>query len=122
MSETIADVPVHIGAVELKKILYDQILPLWKRRTNNFPLPIDHIIMRSEKWVVLAPRNPDIDIIADQFFKIGKKGSRVFKTGTCVILFHIPNDDFDIYLKRVEKDEEEEYIKNAVRTVNKILL
>jgi len=35
--------------------------------------------MRSHNWVVLAPKNPDRNIIADYFFKPGKKGAIVFK-------------------------------------------
>ena len=31
--EAIGDIAVHIGAVELKKLLYETILPLWNRRT-----------------------------------------------------------------------------------------
>ena len=46
ITETVGDIPVHIGAVHLKQILYEKVQPLWMKRTQNFPLPVDNIIMR----------------------------------------------------------------------------
>lgn len=61
--------------------------------------------MRNLNWVVLAPRNPDRDIIADQFFKLGKKGTVVFKAGKCVINLHVPNELYQLMLARKDENE-----------------
>jgi hypothetical protein len=95
-------VPVHIGAVDLKKILYEAVIPKWNNWTNGYSLPLDALVMRSHNWVVLAPKNPDRNIIADYFFKPGKKGAIVFKAGKCVVNLH------DLYqLMLTQKDEHE---------------
>ena len=76
----------------------------------KFPLAIDDIIMQTDKWVIIKPKpeGNDVDVIAHQFFKKNKKGQIVFKTGTCVILFHIPNDVYDQCLAHCDLEEEKE--------------
>jgi hypothetical protein len=98
--EAVDHVPVHIGAVALKRMLYDIIIPRWNRWTNNFPLHIDKIAMRDKLWVILKPSVPDRDVIAKHFFKPGKKGTQTFKSGKTVIHFHIPNEIYDALKKR----------------------
>lgn len=100
---------MHIGAAELKKILYDAIIPRWNSWTKDYPLPLDSIMMHDHNWVLLVPRNPDRDIIANQFFKPAKKGAIVFKAGKCVINLHVPNE---IYESMVTQKEEEELKKD----------
>ena len=103
--EAVDHIPVHIGAVELKKQLYDAIIPKWREWTNNHPLPLGDVTMRSSNWVPLVPRNPDRDVISDQFFKRGKKGASVFKGGKCIINLHVPNHIYSIVVPRKEADE-----------------
>ena len=93
-------IPVHIGADELKKILYDAIIPRWNRWTDNYPLRIDQIMMRDKLWVVLKPTAPDRDAIARNFFRSGKKGTQTFKTGKTIIHFHVPNEIYDAMINR----------------------
>jgi hypothetical protein len=62
------------GAVELKGLLYEHLLPVWNTYTEGFPLEINDIIMRTKEWVEIKPLNPDQDVIARQFFKSGKGG------------------------------------------------
>ena len=88
--EAVDHIPVHVGAVELKKQLYDAVIPKWYDWTNNYPLSPEDVTMRNNNWVRLVPRNPDRDIISDQFFKRGKKGV-AFKGGKCIINLHVPN-------------------------------
>lgn len=95
-------VSVHIGAVALKKTLYNALIPRWNRWTNDFPLHIDQITMRDKHWVILDPRVPDCDIIAKHFFKSGKKGTQTFKSGKTTIHFHIPNEIYDAMLEKRE--------------------
>jgi hypothetical protein len=98
-------IPVHIGAVELKKTLYDAVIPKWCEWTNNYPLPLDDVVMRNHNWVALVPKNPDRDVIADIFFKRAKKGGLTFKGGKCIINLHVPNHIHNAMLTRKEAEE-----------------
>lgn len=80
---------------------------MWLAYTEQFPLNIEDIVMRTKDWVEIQPLNPDRDVIARQFFKTGKNGGITFKTGRCLIYFHIPNKIYGRYLDYVEKNEEE---------------
>lgn len=88
----------------MKKQLYDAVIPKWHDWTKNYPLSIDDVIMRNNNWVRLVPRNPDCDIISDQFFKRGKKGV-IFKTGKCIINLHVPNHIYTVVVAQKEADE-----------------
>lgn len=107
MLQAIDDVPVHIGAVELKNLLYDQILPSWLAYTEGYPLDINNIILRSKDWVEIQPLNPDRDAISCSFFKTGKNGGITFKMGHCLVHFNILNRIYNEYLDYAEKKEEE---------------
>lgn len=91
VTETVDNIPVNIGAVELKKYLFAAIMPQWSAYTRGFPLNIDDVMMRNKHWVCIRPTDPDQGVIADEFFKPGKGGVVTFKTGRCVIHLHIPN-------------------------------
>ncbi|GLB40064.1 hypothetical protein LshimejAT787_0705740 [Lyophyllum shimeji] len=104
--EAVDHIPVHIGAVDLKRTLYDAVIPKWNAWTRNFPLPIEKIAMRDRLWVELKPRNPDCDVIARYFFKSGKNGALTFKPGTkTIIQFHVPNELYNAMLDKREADE-----------------
>jgi hypothetical protein len=107
-TEAVDHIPVHIGALELKKILYEVVIPKWHEWTRNYPLRLDDVVMRNHNWVVLAPKNPDHDVIADTFFKRAKKGGSTFKGGKCVINLHVPNHIYDAMLAQKEIKELEE--------------
>lgn len=103
--EAVDYIPVHIGADALKKTLYSAIIHKWNRWTNNFPLPINKIIMRDKLWVILNPTTPDRDAIAKHFFKSGKKGVQIFKSGKIIIHFHVPNEIYNTMLEKRDSDE-----------------
>ena len=44
---------------------------------KDYLLPIDSVMMCDHNWVLLVSRNLDRDVIADQFFKLAKKGAIV---------------------------------------------
>jgi len=98
-------IPVHIGANVLKRTLYDAIIPKWNTWTDNFPLRIDEIMMRDKLWIILNPTTPDRDAIAKNFFKPGKKGVQIFKTGKTLINFHILNEVYGAMLEKKADDE-----------------
>lgn len=98
-------IPVHIGATDLKNILYTTVIPKWNQWTNNYPLPIDSLVMQNRNWVVLVPRNPDHNVIAEQFFKLGWKGSPTFKKRKAIINLHVLNDIYGEILTCKEAEE-----------------
>lgn len=61
--------------------------------------------MRNNNWVRLVPRNPDRDVILDQFFKRGKRGAVVFKAGKCIINLHVPNNIYGVVVARKKAEE-----------------
>lgn len=93
-------VPVHIGAVALKRSLYNAVIQHWNKWTDDYPLHIDQIVMRDKQWVILNPTDPDCDAIAKHFFKTGKKGNRTFKSGKTIIHFHVPNEIYDAMIEK----------------------
>ncbi|KAK2463878.1 hypothetical protein APHAL10511_004050 [Amanita phalloides] len=103
--EAVDHIPVHIGANDLKNILYSTVILKWNEWTNNCPLPINSIVMRNHNWVALMPRNPDRDVIAEQFFKPGKKGNTTFKKGKAIVNLHVPNDIYGAVLACKEAEE-----------------
>ncbi|KAM6488841.1 hypothetical protein JOM56_015699 [Amanita muscaria] len=103
--EAVDHIPVHIGAAALKRLLYEAVIPKWNAWTNNYPLHVDGVIMRDKLWVELKPNNPDCDVIAKYFFKIGRKGVQTFKTGKTVIYFHVPNEIYDTMVETREANE-----------------
>ena len=111
--QAVDNIPIHIGAIELKAILYDQILPLWSAYTEGFPLKMDNVIMRNKEWVEICPLNPDHNVISRPFFKYGKNGTSTFKTSQCIINFHIPNTVYNRYLDYADKKEEQRQVKAA---------
>ena len=113
--QAVDSIPIHIGAVELKTILYNRILPLWSSYTEGFPLQMEDVIMRNKDWVEICPQDPDHDVIARPFFQQGKNGASIFKTGRCIINFHIPNAIYDLYVQYAEQKELEREAQVEVR-------
>lgn len=113
--QAVDDIPVHIGAVELKSILFERLLPAWKIYTRGYPLEIDDIIMRTKDWVEIQPLNPDRSVISRPFFKHGKNGATTFKPGRCLINFHVPNRVYDDYLNYLERLGDNDHSTDRVR-------
>ena len=99
-TKAVDHIPVHIGALELKKTLYNAVIPKWYEWTNNYPLLLDVVVMQNHNWVVLVPKNPDRNVIADLFFKRAKnlKGGWMFKGGKCIINLHVLNQIYNAML------------------------
>ncbi|KAJ7645771.1 hypothetical protein B0H17DRAFT_1148314 [Mycena rosella] len=103
--EVMDDVPVHIGAQDLKQMAHNAILRPWNAHTDHYPLAIDDVILRDEKWALIQPKTPDVDAIAHKCFVAAKKpgGAPQFRSKKLVVHLHIPNKVFD----RFEKAREE---------------
>ncbi|KAJ7726305.1 hypothetical protein DFH07DRAFT_758178 [Mycena maculata] len=97
--EVVDDVGCHIGADDLKRLCFDALLPVWNEFTSQFPLSIDDVTLRDDKWAVVVPRNPDVDAIAHKFFHAAKKpnGAPQFRSKKLVMNIHIPNRIWDAY-------------------------
>ena len=92
--------------MELKKLLFDEILPLWNKHAEDFVLNISDIIMRNKDWCEIRPQTPDCDaILSPSFYKQGK-GGLIFKIGSRVLVyFHVPNDIYEAYDRWCEQQE-----------------
>ena len=90
--ETISNIPLRIGVSHLKAIAYFTILPLFLKWSNDYPLSIDDVKLRSKNWVEMLPKGPgdqDVDAIENEFFTIkGKAKTRQF----------LPNKVLELYL------------------------
>ncbi|KAF5377829.1 hypothetical protein D9615_006831 [Tricholomella constricta] len=115
--EVVKNISVHIGAVELKQILFDEILPLWLEYTRGFQISIDDFVMRDHDGAKLRAGDPDRDIISKKFFKT-VKGAQVFKEGREVINFHVPNDIYHRYLAWSEAREEEQMLRDQTEKLS----
>ncbi|KAJ7180570.1 hypothetical protein C8R46DRAFT_1210908 [Mycena filopes] len=75
--EVINDIPLHIGATELKQRLWAKLYEAWLAFTYGRPLSLEEITLRDDKWVALLPRlsGPDVDCIASKFFTVAKNGA-----------------------------------------------
>jgi hypothetical protein len=81
VSETINNVPVHIGAVQLKMICFLTILPVfleWAKGTTAM-LEIGEVVLRQKDWVEIVPLKgvEDVDVIAKPFFVARGKNKTV---------------------------------------------
>ncbi|KIL58368.1 hypothetical protein M378DRAFT_86593, partial [Amanita muscaria Koide BX008] len=90
--EALQNIPVHIGARDLKRVVYTMILPHFLAWSKGLPINIDECELRNKQWVELIPRHPeaDVDVIADKFIDKGRKknGAPVFN----------PRQGIDLYL------------------------
>ncbi|KAG6808192.1 hypothetical protein H0H92_005087, partial [Tricholoma furcatifolium] len=103
--EAIDNVSLHIGANELKALLFNLILPTWTKYSGGFSIGINDVIMRNKDWVEIRPKDPDMDAISASFLKDGKKGESIFKPGRCLIYLHLPNDVYKLYEDWIEAQE-----------------
>ena len=79
ISETISNVPVHIGVQSLKAIAFLTAHPLFLKWSKDaFHISVDDVRLRSKDWVemVAIPGVPDVDAIAQKFF-VAKGKSKI---------------------------------------------
>ncbi|KAJ7150865.1 hypothetical protein C8R43DRAFT_1191365 [Mycena crocata] len=114
--EVVDNVPAHIGAAALKTLCFNALYPEWVKYTNNFPLTMNCVCFRDEKWVALEPRNPDVDVIAHKVFHAPKKigGAPQFRTKKLVLNLHVPNDIYDRFLAEKERAAEQDTFDHLV--------
>lgn len=71
ISETISNIPLHIGVRDLKAVAYFTLLPLFVKWSKNHALSIEDLRLRFKEWVELIPQGPDdedINAISNKFY------------------------------------------------------
>jgi hypothetical protein len=92
ITETVTNIPLHIGVSHLKAVAYFTILSLFLKWSGDYPLSIDDVKLRNKNWVEMLPKGPgdeDVNAIESEFFTFkGKAKTRQF----------LPNKVLDLYL------------------------
>ncbi|KAK7041035.1 hypothetical protein R3P38DRAFT_2512453 [Favolaschia claudopus] len=101
------NVPAHIGAVDLLRLCWDHVKPLWDTYTFSFPLSIQDVTLRDDKWVPLSPKQPDVDAISSKFFH-AKAGTAApqFRSKKIVLHLEISAALFESMMTARENHEE----------------
>ncbi len=93
ISETVSNIPLHIGVKDLKAIAYFTLLPLFSKWSKEFPLSVNDLQLRFKDWIELIPLGPkdkDVNAISSKFFvPKGKSKALQFQ----------PNKVLDLYLE-----------------------
>lgn len=116
--ESIPDIPVHIGAADLKYIVYTTLLPLWLKWSRDMPLDYGEVVLRTNKWVELVPKptvhSEDADAISSQFFKSRvANGPLKFTTGEADVWLHVSLAVYHEAVRHQEKVAEEEELRQG---------
>ena len=106
--EALQSIPVHIGAEQLKLVLYHALLPHYVKWSKGFPLPIEECQIRNKLWVELVPKHPDVDAVADYFFTSkGKNKAKAFTPKQGIDLFLvITHEKYEAILQHLSDMEE----------------
>lgn len=105
----VPNIPVSIGAADLKSVVYHALLPqtiAWLRGYNVSDIEFS---LRKQHWIEVIPTGyPDVNAIADDFFtvKAGKTGgsTRIFSNKNPAKLYlAIDNPTYDKILDFFEK-------------------
>ncbi|KAJ7763615.1 hypothetical protein DFH07DRAFT_770787 [Mycena maculata] len=76
----LANIPVNIGASELKRVVYYGLLPQIIKWLRDYPVSDIQFTLHKEHWVEVVPSSyPDVNAITDDFFilKAGRGGGIV---------------------------------------------
>jgi hypothetical protein len=70
ISESVGNVPVHIGARDLKQLSFVTIQLKFASWSKNYLLVLDDVMLQSKNWVEIIPKfSADVDDIKDHFYK-----------------------------------------------------
>jgi hypothetical protein len=102
-------VHVHIGAAELKSLVYFSLLPKYLQWSHDMVLDMNACELRTKDWVELLPKFPDIDAISEKFFvfKGRNKAVKMFsaKSGIDLSLI-IQHNKYEAILSHLQDLEE----------------
>ena len=127
ISETISNIPVHIGVQELKNIVYLTLLPPFiKWSKNDFPNTSD-LHLHFKDWVELIPLgsgNEDVDAISSKFFlpKGKSKTIQFYPNKVLELYLELVFDRYAEILNRLEEMEEESAAQVCLVVLKVVLL
>ncbi|KAK7014616.1 hypothetical protein R3P38DRAFT_2787454 [Favolaschia claudopus] len=100
-------IKANVGALDILNLAWTRLSPKWVTHTNNFPLSSTDCQLFTKDWVEIVPRTPDVNVIADRFYKPNAKSPHQphFKTAKMLINLCIP---FDIYQRWEEYDAQQQ--------------
>jgi hypothetical protein len=110
IQESINNVPVHIGACDLKNIAFLALLPQISQWSKQYPLSPNNLRLREKNWVELIPSLvmgvSDVDAIARKFFVVkrtkGKGEGRVFQAGEITVYLELQFKEYQDVLDHIE--------------------
>jgi hypothetical protein len=91
--ESVGNVPVHIGARDLKQTAFLTLHPKFSTWSKGYPLTLNDVTLRSKNWVEIIPKfstrpGDDIDAIKDHFYKPrGRAKTISFSAGSGIDLY-----------------------------------
>jgi hypothetical protein len=117
-------IKVAIGAGEIKELAWDSLWPKWVAHTGGYELDITQCTIHNKDWIEIVPiRTPDVNAIADRFYKPNTKAPNqpIFKTGKYLVYLCIPWDIYSSWLaydtekQAAQYDNKEDDVENNDR-------
>jgi hypothetical protein len=101
---------VHIGACDLKNVVFLALLPQISQWSKQFLLSANDLCLREKNWVELIPSLvqgvADVDAIAQRFFVLkrgkGKSEGRIFQSGEITVYLELPYGKYQQVLEHFE--------------------
>ena len=117
--EALSNIPVHIGANDLKWVLYHAVLPHYIKWSKGFPIQMDECQIRNKLWVELVPKHPDVDAVAEHFFTSkGRNKGRVFTPKQGVELYLvITHEKYEAILQHLSDIDEVSFFASDSDTI-----
>ncbi|KAH7904510.1 hypothetical protein BJ138DRAFT_1019060 [Hygrophoropsis aurantiaca] len=111
ITESIGNIPVHIGARDLKTIVYVTLHPMFVKWSLGLTFTLDHedVHLRLGKsWLEIHPRvvGDDIDAIATHFISQTAKGGTKFKPGKLELHLEISKELYNEAQTRIDHASE----------------
>ncbi|KAJ7347698.1 hypothetical protein DFH08DRAFT_1080034 [Mycena albidolilacea] len=93
-------VKVNIGTAEIKALAWAQLGPKWVQYSHGYDLCIDCTIHNKDWMEIIPTRSPDVNAIADRFYKPNPKAPNepIFKTGKFLVYLCIPWSIYSAFL------------------------
>jgi hypothetical protein len=110
MYHVVDKVKASIGAGEIKIMAWNILGPKWAAHTDGYDLNVDDCTIHNKDWVeIVAIRSPDVNAIADRFYKPNPKSPNepIFKTAKFLVNFCIPWAIYSAFLDRDTEQQEQ---------------
>ncbi|KAF4577030.1 hypothetical protein EYR36_005017 [Pleurotus pulmonarius] len=105
--EAIGNVPVHIGANELKNLLFNALKEKWDKYSKGYPLSVGDITIRFRDWTPMRTPEPDVDVILHYFQK--KKGKNIVieikDNKKNIVYLEVPMEIYNLVLAALDEED-----------------